>query len=264
MSILPVLVAATVIASHPARPAATAAVTAPSRSEWAITIAALAGGLAIDRWAEPANCRWCDRDAEGHDTLNRFDRSARSAFRWSDGNLHTADVLSYVVAYAPASLLLVHRDDHTVTRTLVAMESLAATSLVTEAVKVGAARERPNVHFAAETGIVSDVRDPNKSFPSGHSSGAFALLFSIAGTCRMEHCAYERTIWAIGAPLSATTMWLRVAADQHYMTDVLAGAGIGASIGWWVPRLRQSWKGSPAVMPSMAAHRRGVNVSYVW
>jgi hypothetical protein len=48
------------------------------------------------------------------------------------------------------------------------------------------------------------------------------------------------------------------------MTDVLAGAGIGASIGWWLPRLRQRWKSSPAVVPSIGASTRGVEVSYVW
>ena len=53
---------------------------APSdATEWVMTAAALAGAAAIDHWVQPASCNWCDRDAQGHDTLNSFDRSVRSA-----------------------------------------------------------------------------------------------------------------------------------------------------------------------------------------
>jgi membrane-associated phospholipid phosphatase len=233
-------------------------------TEWAITATALAGAAAIDRWLQPATCTWCDRDGQGNDTLNAFDKSARDALRWSDGNLHKADVLSYVTEYAPALLLFVHRDGQTVSRALVALESLAATDLATGGLKVAFARERPNVHFAAETGIAPNVRDSNKSFPSGHASGAFALLFAMAETCRLESCSYERTIWAVGAPLAITTLWLRVAADQHYMTDVLAGAGVGAGFGWWLPQWRQRVRRGAFIEPSIGARVRAVSVRYAW
>src|SRR5215207_4677273 len=46
----------------------------------------------------PRECRWCDRAADGSDTLNGFDKGARDAFRWTDTEL--ADSISNGLGYA--------------------------------------------------------------------------------------------------------------------------------------------------------------------
>lgn len=51
------------------------------------------------------------------------------------------------------------------------------------------------------------------SFPSGHT----AIVFSTVGGPRL----------AISLPLSVSTGGLRIAAGKHWLTDTLAGAGIG-------------------------------------
>lgn len=63
------------------------------------------------------------------------------------------------------------------------------------------------------------------SFPSGHSSQAFASATTM----------YLRYGWQLGAPayaLATLTAGARVAADKHYVHDVVAGAIVGATSGW--------------------------------
>jgi len=234
------------------------------RTEWRLTIAGLAAAGAANLWIHVDSCRWCDRNAEGKDTLNGFDRSARSAFRWSDPDLHTADVLSYVTEYAPLSLLLIHREDGISTRALSALEALAVTNLITEGVKVAAARERPYVHFATPDSGASDARDANASFVSGHASGAVTLVAAMVRTCRLEHCSYEKPLWLIGGPLALSTMWLRMGADKHYMTDVLAGAGLGAVVGWWMPGRHGHGTRQPTILPTVSLHTAALSLEYHW
>jgi hypothetical protein len=48
----------------------------------------------------PASCRFCDRAADGADSLNGFDRTAREGLRWS--NPSAANVASNVTGFALA------------------------------------------------------------------------------------------------------------------------------------------------------------------
>jgi membrane-associated phospholipid phosphatase len=52
---------------------------------------------------------------------------------------------------------------------------------------------------------------------------------------------YESAPWILGLGLAgaATTGYLRVAADAHWATDVLAGAAFGAAVGVAVPLLHR-------------------------
>jgi membrane-associated phospholipid phosphatase len=234
------------------------------RKAWLLTLAGLAGAGAANLWINPERCRWCDRDAQGNDTLNGFDRSVRSALRWSDPHVHAADVLSYVTEYAPLSLLLVHREDGMAVRALVALEALAVTSLVTEGIKVSAARERPDAHFGEAGSAAAAARDANESFVSGHASGTVALVAAMVRSCRAQHCSYEKPLWLIGGPLALSSMWLRIAADKHYMTDALSGAGLGAAVGWWLPASHRRIAHEPSILPAIAPHSAQLTVAYDW
>jgi membrane-associated phospholipid phosphatase len=86
------------------------------------------------------------------------------------------------------------------------VESIAFTYAVTGALKFAVNRRRP-------TG-------ENHSFPSGHA----ALNFAAAGTL-----AY-RYPWYIGAPalaVASAISFSRVDLNQHFASDVVAGAGLG-------------------------------------
>lgn len=65
----------------------------------------------------------------------------------------------------------------------------------------------------------------DKSFPSGHTSVSFAAATSLE----------KRYGWKLGAPALAVASFVgfaRVAADRHYVHDVLAGAAIGGAAGF--------------------------------
>ncbi len=90
--------------------------------------------------------------------------------------------------------------------------SLLATSAITQLIKVTTNVTRPN--------------GGNYSFPSGHTSNAFAgatVLFR-------EYYDYNRLIGSSGYLVASATGILRVTNNRHWVPDVLVGAGIGIII----------------------------------
>ena len=94
-------------------------------------------------------------------------------------------------------------------RTALFIKSILLTDLITNNLKTWTKVQRPY--------------GDNRSFPSGHTSMAFALA-------HFMHKEYaEKSAWfSIGAySCAATVGMMRVAKDAHWISDVLAGAGIG-------------------------------------
>lgn len=122
---------------------------------------------------------------------------------------------------------------------LVDAEALALTGAIVGTLKLTTARARP---YTLDGGEHSG--DAFKSFPSGHTAFSFtgASLF-----CTQRGTSGWTNALACSAALAgaATTGTLRVVADKHHATDVLAGALIGGLVGWLVPTLQMT-KGSDA------------------
>lgn len=94
-------------------------------------------------------------------------------------------------------------------RTAIVLKSFLLNDLIVNNLKNRTKTERPNGRM--------------RSFPSGHTSFAFAMA-------HFMHKEYgEQSIWySIGAYSCATTVGLmRVAKNAHWISDVVAGAGIG-------------------------------------
>lgn len=223
--------------------------------DWGLPAVLIGSTIAIP---SPNECRWCDRDSLGRDALNGFDRSARSSLRWN--NTDTANTLSWVTEFTPLALLVGLNKDRLRETALPVFEAFGTTYFVTHIGKVAAARERPVVHFG---GNVS--HGANASFFSGHSSSAFSLVFALARVNSDRDDPNTKWIWMAGVPLAATTGYLRVAADKHYMTDVLIGAAVGASLGWWIP----GWWGpsgtsGASVVPTVLPGGANLSVSWRW
>ena len=121
----------------------------------------------------------------------------------------------------------------------------------TELIKLVVGRERPN-------------GQDNKSFPSGHTSNAFALAA----------VAERHYGWKVGVPaylLAGAVGASRLQQDKHYLSDVVAGATLGYIVGRTVARVNgrpigvESSQGAQVRLAPMLAHRaRGLQVSVLF
>jgi membrane-associated phospholipid phosphatase len=168
-------------------------------------------------------------------SVNDFDDAFRDAFKLSgrssrDAGATASDVFWGVTMAAPllADGFKSWSDGHCDRAFGVSsgwLESMGLTALLVTSTKVVAARERPR-------------GDDRESFFSGHA----ALSATGAGLlCR--HSVKDQ-IWGsstldkalpcgLGVAAAMTTGLLRVAADKHWMTDVLVSWGVGGLIGYF-------------------------------
>jgi membrane-associated phospholipid phosphatase len=190
-------------------------------------------------------CAICDGSTAGE--VNAIDDWFRTALKRPDTTppATISHVLSYGVApLAGLGLTFVaagadRRMKEAPVNALLVMEASLAAVLVKEAFSLGFRRERPYVHALDGDAKQAELEsgDPLESFPSGHVASAMAI-FSAAGTiASMRGYRLAPMIWITGAMLGVTISYLRMAADQHYFTDNLAGAGIGLGVGAAVPLL---------------------------
>lgn len=196
----------------------------------------------------PKECRWCDRDAEGNDTLNSLDR-------WGTGlaapipQQQAWDFWSGAVDYVAVPLATIGTDfwlayndealDGVGTDALIIGEAVVTAMVINQGVKFLAGRERPFVHRLRpdEKPFTEQPTDNNLSFFSGHSTFAFAVLAASATVADLRGYRHAEWVWLIGAPVAACVPLMRMAADKHYLTDVLTGAVIGSAVGIAMPRL---------------------------
>jgi membrane-associated phospholipid phosphatase len=128
--------------------------------------------------------------------------------------------------------------------TVMNLQASALTGLLSRSGHHFIGRERPDV--------VPCIEDPdyqeelcfagsNAGFPSGHTSGAFLG----AGLVCAHHL--NQPLYGGGAPdvamcstmltMASTSAWLRLTADRHYVSDVIAGVIVGLGVGYGLPEL---------------------------
>jgi len=150
--------------------------------------------------------------------------------------LHYSIIIVFLISVVSPSVYAVKKDDWDVIGT-VGVVSLMATALGLPAYRddwdgveqssysIAAAL---GVTFALKTVVHEERPDnsDNRSFPSGHATNAFASATTL----------YRRYGWQTGVPAYAMATFVggtRIAADKHYLHDVLAGAIIGTVSGWY-------------------------------
>jgi membrane-associated phospholipid phosphatase len=196
-----------------------------------------------------SSCRWCDRNSDGKDSLNGFDSSIRRHLHWS--NTATAGALSDIFGFGLAPLMgtgvaaLVTYHDNRLQEfpedALLVAESAVIAGDLSELVKFSFARERPDVHARSpsERARLRSSSD-NQSFYSGHASLAFSLATSAGTVASLRGYRLAPVMWVAGLTLASAASYLRIAADRHYATDVLAAGAVSAAIGFSVPYLHRA------------------------
>lgn len=179
----------------------------------------------------PSECRWCDPTAA--------DVWTRKTLRWNT-SLNTAATMSHVTTYGltpavSAGLLLVNSDLSSgamIDDLTPIAEAFTLSRWASRILKLSFGRQRPYAHYGP-----GENNDDNLAFPSGHATAAFAVAASAGMVAHLRRYDNEPYIWIAGLTLAATSSYLRIAADRHYLTDVVGGAVLGTAVGLTVPLL---------------------------
>lgn len=103
--------------------------------------------------------------------------------------------------------------------------SVVIAAVATEGLKVIINRNRPYIKYPLDIHPY-DNSETGKSFPSAHTSLAFATATSLSITCKKWYIVVPAYAWAAGVGYS------RLYQGEHYPSDVLAGAVVGAVSAW--------------------------------
>jgi membrane-associated phospholipid phosphatase len=111
-----------------------------------------------------------------------------------------------------------------------ALVAMGAAGVVTALAKIVVGRERPSGADDADLFEPFSFGSADNSFPSGHTSQAFALAAVIAGH------THNRMLRITAYGSAAAVGVARIAADRHFASDVVAGAIVGTIAGHVVVR----------------------------
>lgn len=151
--------------------------------------------------------------------LNR-NRSLDGTFRIVTGS---AAPLSFGTPVIMCGIGLLYHDSLTIRNSLYVASSVAATVILANITKYIVNRPRP---FVTWPFIEKESSGGSPSFPSGHTSEAFALATSLSLTYPKWYIIGPTFLWAGAVGYS------RMDLGVHYPSDVLAGAILGAGCAW--------------------------------
>lgn len=200
--------------------------------------------LAVKARLAPRAPYWDDRDTNGADILAPLDRLAtrlrwerpRVASRISDLGL----ALSLASAFGMGAGVGVANDDtpaHLVENAIIVLETMSAALTMNQITKFFAGRQRPCAHFGLdlERPCFSDGSDNNLSSFSGHATFTSSLAVASGMVASMRRYRLAPLVWTTGVVLTLSTGYLRIAADKHYLSDVVTGTVIGSTVGFFIP-----------------------------
>lgn len=201
----------------------------------------------------PLQCRWC--------VPGTIDGNLSKSIAWSNpqaaDTLSTAMVVAIPVGVMGFGLIQAYRFDDPAagwSDVLLITQATSLAMLVTAVVKPSVGRARPYV-WQGNPDLYSNPYDANLSFFSNHTAFVFAVVVSGSTLFFMQDMPGAPWVLGVGLAAAAFTSYLRLAADKHYLSDVLVGAGVGSLIGWAVPYLfhRPGRKGAPQAGDLMPA-----------
>lgn len=162
--------------------------------------------------------------AQGNNGLKQLDKSTQSSITTNHIGYKTKvdNYLQFVPAVSVYALnaMGVKGKNNLRDRTMIyALSTIISTSIVT-----------PLKHI---TSVARPDGLANNSFPSGHTTTAFAN----AEFLRMEYKDVSTWYGIVGYAMAATTGALRVYNNRHWVSDVVSGAGFGilsTKLAYWI------------------------------
>jgi len=209
--------------------------------------------MLLDQQLAPLQCRWC--------VPGTIDGNLSKSVRWS--NPQTANTLSNVMQFAVPvgvmgfGLIQAYRFDDPAagwSDVLLITQATSLAMLANVIVKYSVGRARPYV-WQGTPDLYPFPADANLSFFSGHVTFVFAVVVSGSTLFFMQDMPGAPWVLGIGLAAASFTAYLRMAANKHYLSDVLVSAGVGSLVGWAVPYLfhRPGRKGAPQAGDLMPA-----------
>ncbi|MCL2325531.1 MAG: phosphatase PAP2 family protein [Proteobacteria bacterium] len=240
------------------------------RADWAADSVIVGGSAAmsltlllLESEISPSQCKWCRQ--------NSFDNAVTDALTWPNPKYAatTSDIIAFGVIPALSlggialSSSLSGRYQELGHDTMIMAQVILLNTMINQFTKLVVGRERPYVS-RGNIGGYNNENDKNLSFYSGHSSFVFATVVGAATLAHYQGYDAEPYIWAIGIPLATLVAYLRVAAQKHYLSDVLVGAGIGSLIGFLIPYLHRENAKSQKSTPHLwgSANEKGFFLTY--
>ena len=201
--------------------------------------------MLLDKQLAPLQCRWC--------VPGSIDGDLSKSATWA--NPKTADTLSNVMQLAVPvgvmgfGLIQAYRLDDPAagwSDVLLITEATSVAMLANVIVKYSVGRAPPYV-WQGTPDLYPSATDANLSFFSGHVTFVFAVVVSGSTLFFMQDMPGAPWVLGFGLAAASFTAYLRIAADKHYLSDVLVGAGVGSLVGWAVPYFfhRPGRKGAP-------------------
>lgn len=147
--------------------------------------------------------------------------------QWDKTMRFTSNTVYPALAIAPASLVLtgyVNKDKVMMRNGVKTGLAIGFNALLTSGVKYTFKRKRPSVQYPND--IVRRTNSGIYSFPSGHTSNAFAMATALTLSTKKWYVAVPSYLYACGVGYS------RMRLGVHFPSDVLGGMiiGIGSSL----------------------------------
>lgn len=167
-------------------------------------------------------------------TVNSFDRPFM--FEYNKTLDKTATALDFSLLLTP-SIIALGGNSQISTLTVMYAETILSSWAIKEVLKNTIERSRPYMYY--DNPPIEEKDKWNKSFPSGHTTIAFAAA---SFTSFVFSKYYPDSKWKLPLEISlytiaGTTAVLRVLSGNHFVSDVLSGALIGTLCGIGIPLL---------------------------
>ncbi|HET6228554.1 MAG TPA: phosphatase PAP2 family protein [Longimicrobiaceae bacterium] len=154
--------------------------------------------------------------------------------------------------------------DPTISRVaLHSVEAVVVNGIVTNAGKVVAGRARPykDVNNPHDFKLFRGWRNPDyQSFPSGHTSSAFAMAAALTAEAGVYHPKQRWIVGGVTYTLASLTGISRMYNNKHWASDVVAGAAIGTVTGLTVVRYNYIHRGNTVDRHLVPKNRTGIPI----